>query len=206
MFLYLYACTSTLGRRNGESPRFDIFGDVKHRTRSVNRYISLSGLALIMWPYATGNEGDITVASPRRTGPRVSISSTWKGRGSATSVLGSRIVCRGQIDSASAPTFRRISVPMTLLLLKVSRYFVPVRRVSATSRGGPIVSVRKLCWLTTRWENGRREEPRERSMCDNVRIASPHLIAGGWLVGWLVRVSSSRIIQITGPANSGETN
>lgn len=50
-------------------------------------------------------EDDITVAAPRRTGPRVSISGTWKGRGSAASVLWiSRIVCPRQIDTEATPT------------------------------------------------------------------------------------------------------
>lgn len=77
--------------------------------RLVNRHIS--SLALIMWPYARlATRATLPVASPRRTGPRVSISGTWKGRGSATSVLGSRIVCRGQIDNAPARRHSDVSL------------------------------------------------------------------------------------------------
>lgn len=103
----LYTSIYTSAHVETANARFDIFGNVEHRALSwVHFGPGVDNVAV----RETGNEGDITVASPRRTGPRVSISGTWKGRGSATSVLRSRIVCRGQIDSAPARRHSDVSL------------------------------------------------------------------------------------------------
>lgn len=106
---------------------------------SVNRGISPVGVDNVA---AFRNEDDISVATPHRTGPRVSISGTWKGRGSATSVLGSRIVCLRQIDRSDAK-FRRILYLMTPLSLETPRRVTlfrdpPLRRYPPT--GGVLIN------------------------------------------------------------------